>query len=95
MIQEHIIPPITEPLGKAWQAPDRSEIEIDHQYARMKRSAFNKLLDYSRSTPTGVYAGKMWKAGDGKHNWWLHWFSESDKPDMCNHNVREIIIHED
>lgn len=104
--KEHIIPPITDPLGKGWQQPDRFEIEIDHQYARMKRPAFERLLDYSNSMPTGVYEGKMWKSGEWKTGyksgrtvrfatqWHLHWWSASDDPDKCKGNTREIIIHE-
>jgi hypothetical protein len=93
MIDE--IPVMTDPLSQYWHQPDRSEIEIDDTHAIMKSDTFDKLLDYSRSQPTGVYVGKMWKCEhfiDKKSVWFLKWFGFSSEPDMCTINKRKIII---
>lgn len=86
------IPPMTHPFGKVWEAPDRSEVTIDGAFAKMTKAAFDKLLDYSRSVPSGVYEGKMWKTSDDKITWHLHWWSAAKEPDMCSGNTREIKI---
>lgn len=57
----YAIPPMLDPLGRYWLQPKREEIEVDATHAVMSRSAFAKLSDYSRSQPSGVYSGKMWK----------------------------------
>lgn len=90
--KDNIIPPMTHPYGKHWQQPELSEVVICDKYATMNQAAFKKLLDYSRSRPSGVYEGKMWKTSDDKITWHLHWWSESDNPDKCKGNVREIKI---
>jgi hypothetical protein len=54
------IPAMTDPLGKHWEQPDRSEIVIDERYAVMTVESFSKLKKYNHSDPTGIYAGKMW-----------------------------------
>lgn len=90
--KDNIIPPMTHPYGKAWEQPELSEVVICDNYATMNESAFKKLSDYSKSRPSGVYEGKMWKTTDDKITWHLHWWSESDDPDKCKGNVREIKI---
>lgn len=90
----NIIPPMTHPYGKAWSAPDRSEIIVCDKFATMSKEAFDKLLDYSRSQPTGVYEGKMWKSSDDRITWHLHWWSKHEDPNVCKGNVREIKIAE-
>lgn len=84
------IPPITEPMGRYWSGPKAKDIQIDDTHALMTKRSFNKLLDYSISIPTGVYIGKMWKAYR-KGVWYLIWFGESEYPDKCSQNVREIL----
>lgn len=97
------IPPITDPLGRNWQQPDRSEILIDDTHALMSRQTFQTLKEYSATFPTGVYEGKMWKRHDGaldhgflarggKPVWLLVWFGLSDNPDTVSNNFREILI---
>lgn len=83
------IPPITDPLGKHWHQPKRDGIAIDAEVAVMTRADFDLLAEYSCSTPTGVYPGKMWKRHqpyerpESCHplpgravcgHWWLCWF---------------------
>lgn len=60
----------------------------------MNQKAFNKIHNYSRSRPSGVYEGKMWRTSDDEITWHLHWWSESDDPDKCSGNVRTIKIIE-
>lgn len=87
-----VIPEMTHPYGKAWEQPKMSELLIDDKYACMSIEAFNKLKNYSRSRPTGVYEGKMWKKSDNEVTWHLHWWDVSDDPDCCKGHVREILI---
>lgn len=92
---KNIIPEMTHPLGKGWSQPDRSEITIDHQYARMNKSTFDRIYHVRGSGALRmVYEGKMWKVSDDNIHWRLHWWSASDDPDKCKGNVREIIINQ-
>ena len=90
------IPPITDPMGVHWDQPDREKILVDDKVAVMDQKAFEELLDYSNSQPTGCYPGKMWKAQYGKpkeKRWFLCWFGYSEKgPQWCSNNYREILI---
>jgi len=85
------IPEITNPLGKHWEQPDPKNFLISYKYALMNKTDFNKLLEYSTSTPSGVYIGKMWKMERNKV-WYLAWFSECEDPKFVNNNYREILI---
>lgn len=104
LARAHIIPSITDPMGKYWDGPSRFDIEIDDSHALMSETTFKKLGEYSCSTPTGVYPGKMWKCHWGIYipvekrtfepYWILRWFGEwcdSSKRDVLNH-WRVIII---
>lgn len=95
MNAEHPIPPITDPMGRHWDQPDRSRILVDDNHALMDERTFKELGDYSCTIPTGVYDGKMWKRGEpyGKpERWYLLWYGPSDKLDQCSVNFREIIL---
>lgn len=95
MSAAHIIPPITEPLGRNWPQPSLDGILVDDTHAVMTRGAFNDLLEYSRSTPSGVYPGKMWKAIMNDGTAYLRWFGIVEgRPDLCSNNAREILIAE-
>lgn len=85
------IPAITDPMGKHWDQPSISEIELDDTHALMTEATLHKLANYSRTLPTGVYAGKMWRClQDGE--WWLRWFGVSDDPKFVSNNARLILI---
>jgi hypothetical protein len=89
----NIIPPMTHPYGKHWEQPDISEILIDDTHAVMGSDTLSKIKDYSRSLPSGVYAGKMWRASDDGIVWYLKWWTDSETaPDKCTNHTREIII---
>lgn len=99
---EKSIPPITDPMGRAWKQPPVSEILFDdfNDYVMMNESTFHQLADYSFSRPSGVYEGKMWRSQRTKkgivHNF-LHWFdftpelSRRGEP-MCMTRTIEIIL---
>jgi len=87
------IPEMVHPLSKYWKQPDRLDVDINNEYATMNRTAFNKLHDYTRSEPSGVYEGKMWKKKinpGGK--WFLFWYDESNDPGYCSVKCKEILI---
>lgn len=90
-----MIPEMTDPLSVYWQQPNISEIEIDDTHALMDEIAFGKLLEYSGSTPSGTYVGKMWKGQYKTGEWYLAWFSEGDEAKTyLNNNYRLIITGE-
>lgn len=68
------IPPMTNPLGKYWEQPNRSEILIEDESAIMLNSTFEKLKNYSHSIPSGVYEGKMWKSIGKFGRPFLRWY---------------------
>jgi hypothetical protein len=98
------IPPITDPMGRHWDQPDRREILIDETHALMTVRTFKALAVYSATQPTGVYDGKMWKRHDGAFNpvylaqggkptWMLCWYGPSSKgPGWCQTNMRTILL---
>lgn len=89
----HVIPPITDEMGRYWQQPDRHEIVVDDTHALMSKKSFERLLDYSHSQPSGVYPGKMWKLNNERGpQWWLAWFGESENPNFCSNHRRKILI---
>lgn len=78
----HRIPPITDPMGRHWDQPNRDKItDITESHATMSRTAFLELAEYSCSIPSGVYLGKMWKSrfADG---WYLRWYDREDGDQM-------------
>lgn len=95
-VAEQIPPLAPEHLG--WNAPDRSEIlAIDKDYALMTQETFDKLPDYTDSTPTGKYNGKMWKTKgrnpDGTYVWMFAWCNhENKKLNFIDINYRQILI---
>lgn len=94
MINENIIPEMTNPLSRYWDQPLTRNILIDDKNALMTKDDFEKLLDYSKSNPSGIYEGKMWKSGSDE-KWFLRWIGlpdNLDEPDMLNIYSREIIL---
>jgi hypothetical protein len=97
------IPPITDPMGRNWQQPDRREILIDDTHAVMTTATFNALAEYSCTNPSGAYEGKMWKRHDGafdraylasggKPEWKLVWYGRHLDPAKVSINHRLILI---
>ncbi len=93
--QENLmIPKMTHPLGKAWSQPSRDKILVCKDHVVMSSKTLSELLDYTRSMPSGVYEGKMWKVGTDAGHWLLCWYGLSDKPDSCSTNHRRIELDE-
>jgi hypothetical protein len=91
-----VVPPITEPLGRHWEQPDREELIFCGDFVYMTRRAYKQLPEYNNSVPSGVYEGKMWKShvrySDVGRVCWLRWFGVSDDPDKVTNNQRRIAI---
>lgn len=88
---DHPIPPMTDPLGKFWGQPERSEIVVDGTHAMMTERTCARLNRYDHSLPSGVYAGKMWRRMN-----WLCWYAPQPGG-VGNHLVvesREILVVE-
>ena len=87
---------MTNPMGKHWTQPDPLKIQIDDTHALMDLKSFHQLLEYSHTTPTGVYAGKMWKRrvrGKVGDEWLLCWFENSRiEKDFCLLKSRRILV---
>lgn len=86
-----IIPPMAHPLSSGWDQPPVEDIWFLDDLAVMAPRTFDDLADYSRSTPSGVYDGKMWRSQFGK-DWFLRWFAPSDVPDTCLVMIRRIAV---
>jgi hypothetical protein len=103
-LASHPIPAMTNPQGRSWDQPTREAITIDEKYALMTDSTFRMLAEYSGTSPTGVYPGKMWRRHDGAYDrrflasggqpkWLLCWYDVSPRgADWCSTKFREIII---
>lgn len=64
-------------MNPLWSQPERIEILVSDSEAVMSEQSFRLLREYSTTFPTGVYAGKMWKAAidDGREiRWVLRWY---------------------
>jgi hypothetical protein len=90
---EHTIPAITDPLGRHWQQPLRDRVLVDETHALLEKQDFEQLLDYSRSRPTGVYVGKMWRCFF-REGWFLCWYGAGDKPGTCRAHFRQLLVLE-
>lgn len=88
-----VIPAKSNHYGRYWNQPKRSEILLSDTKAYMSQATFDKLADYSRSFPSGAYAGKMWRMTmkDGVRHF-LRWFSETNDPDAFDVHAIEIVI---
>jgi len=83
---------MTHPYGKYWEQPDTKDIVLDDKYALMANDTLEKLKNYSRSQPSGVYAGKMWRCTDDGVTWYLKWWTDIEGTTMCKNHTREIVI---
>lgn len=84
---------MTHPLGKQWSQPDRSAIKLYGDEAIMDKNTFDALPTYNTSTPSGVYAGKMWKCKFMNDKWQLCWYYDKpEKPDVCGIAYLSIVL---
>lgn len=90
--ETNTIPPMHHPLGRHWPQPERDAIALDDVHALMTRPTFEALPEYSTTTPSGVYPGKMWRR-EYEGRWYLRWFGiVPGRTDVCSNNQREIIL---
>jgi hypothetical protein len=85
------IPPMTDPLGRYWDQPNRDAIAVDETQAMMTKDTLLALLDYSASIPSGVYPGKMWRCDDRNGGWLLVWYG-TEREGRCSINRRKVIL---
>jgi hypothetical protein len=85
------IPKMTHPLSKGWDQPNQNRMLIDDEVAIMDSITAHELKEYSCSTPTGVYEGKMWRSFYNG-NWYLNWWDNSDEPDKCIQRQRLLLV---
>lgn len=88
MCEINSIPAITDPMGRYWKQPDRSELEFRDGAAFMSAEAFDALYDYTYSHPSGLYAGKMWKSFHYGVNIWFLQYVDDDP-----HEKSTVIIY--
>lgn len=89
-MKEYQIPEMTDPLGRAWKQPNKSEVKFLLGVAWVSKETFEKFAEYSSSTPSGVYSGKMWKRvyhvrQNNKlvSKDLLCWYQDSNTPNHC------------
>lgn len=88
-----MIPAMTNPLGRHWRQPSRDAIAVDATHAAMSRQSLDQLPEYSRSTPSGVYLGKMWKSITRDGTPYLCWYGiVVGRDDLCSNNSRLILL---
>ncbi len=94
VVGENVIPSITDPRGQHWRQPNPENFAIDNEVAMMSQDDFNKLREYSTTTPSGVYPGKCWRSlMNGV--WLLRWYAADDgDPRGLLTPCRKIIIVE-
>lgn len=99
-MSNHVIPAMTDPLGKYWRQPSRDAIVIEGGNAWMSEATFQQLSEYSTTHPTGVYPGKMWRRHDGifdkkcppeRRRWLLCWYG-NDFGGQCEICFLEVIL---
>ena len=96
MNKNNTIPLITHPFGRAWQQPPKYLILVDDTHAVMSRLDFEILMDYTRSQPSALYNGKMWKI-QRKFEDGVKWFlcychNENNNTSEIEIAYREILI---
>jgi hypothetical protein len=102
MTDVNVIPAIDDPMGAHWRQPSSTAIAVDDTHALMTRETFNALCEYSTSTPTGVYPGKMWRRQlmrRGAHpldlrptgQWFICWYGP-DVDGKCPIETRRVLL---
>ena len=90
--QRNIIPDMTHELSSGWKQPRKKGIDIHDKFVMMSEEDFNLLYEYSGSTPSGVYEGKMWKSEGAIGEFFLKWFDNPDSENKCTIQIRKIVI---
>lgn len=88
------VPPMTDPLGRHWDQPDPKSIRYGQRFCHMSTKAFKALPEYSSTTPTGIYDGKMWKHHNFRTDgsWHLCWYAPHADPKFIAIKSRRICL---
>lgn len=95
------VPSVHTEWVKLWDQPDPNAFAWDlaEKEVFLSEAEFNGLREYSRSNPSGVYPGKMWKARISDGQWILHFFGFSYKAGTneinekkCSYNTYKLIV---
>ena len=87
----HIIPPLDSPYS--WTQPDRKNILVGDDTAIMTQFDFKLLSEYSNSTPSGKYPGKMWRLHASDRQDYLCWYAlVPGRDDRIAVHTRKIVI---
>lgn len=99
-----VVPAIELDLGRNWPQPTRDSLNfhmapeneknpgLKPKAVYMTKRTMEELQEYSSTTPTGVYPGKMWR-GHWDDTWYLLWFSEvKSDPNMCQVHSCPILL---
>lgn len=93
--------PKIEPMYGRCEQPASSRLLVDSEFACMFTVDFNSLAEYSCSTPTGAYVGKMWRRHDGAFDphcapedrrWLLVWYGKHEDSNKVSINYRKIVL---
>ena len=88
---ENLIPIMDAPLGRHWDQPEDIRLApMDDTYVILRPDQIQRLPEYSRSFPSGVYPGKCWLRID-RHGRWLGWFGPETPDHKCPFMWREIL----
>lgn len=93
-MNEHVIPVITDPMGRHWQQPPHERVLVDETHAIVAKRDFDELLDYSNTIPDGKYVGKMWRREHARGKWLLCWYGPHVDPKSLSINYRELLVLE-
>jgi len=87
------IPVMDDPMGAYWKQPhDMTSVPFDDAHALITSQQFDGLAEYSRSTPSGVYPGKCWKAQTVLGEWYLCWFGPDNGDGLLKTFSRKILV---
>lgn len=86
--EAQMLPAMTDPLGKHWrQAKDlRDRVTLYDTHAAIGESDWQSLSNYETSSPSGVYAGKVWRRGP-----LLCWYGEVNDGKCRIHHLRALV----
>lgn len=85
------VPAMSSPLGAYWEQPSRNGMVFTKRTVTMSQADKDALATYNRSTPSGIYSGKMWKVVDQHGVEHLYWYAANDEH-SCSMHSRQILV---
>lgn len=82
------------PTLPAGEVPAGSDVPmlVDDTHAVMERRAFERLMEYSCTLPSGTYLGKRWRKKAGARGWLLGEYVPDTEPGMVGIRWRTILV---